>query len=198
MELLPTTALEPTSEQFTFTYPASDLFLDLSQTLIRYDWFLMAGLCLRFTAKIVNEDGTPLAVDEAAVATGAVGGTGRPALVSPKVAPCNFLAMNFVRQLKLYSNSTLLYDSGDNAAYLSTISTMLNYDEDSKESWLKPSVYEHNEAGKINDPTNKGHMGRVEYFKTKIKGTATEREIVGFIGGDFFNLNRFFPNHMQV
>jgi hypothetical protein len=42
MELLPTTALEPTSEQFTFTYPASDLFLDLSQTLIRYDCFLIA------------------------------------------------------------------------------------------------------------------------------------------------------------
>ena len=100
------------------------------------------------------------------------------------VAPINLLAQTFFRQLKVYLNSKLVYDSGDNYAYRSFLETELNFDRSIKESLLQASIYvkdapsiDQNYEHGSESPTNVGHLARKKLFRTTGAGTAEDPTI---------------------
>lgn len=122
---------------FEFRIPADPGFLNLAKHRIY------------FQLRIVKPDGTSL-----------ITGGDNP---DPQVAPVNAIAKTFFKQVKLFINSKLVYDSGDKYHYRAFLETELNYNLDAKQSHLGACLY-NRETGDIDAATNDGFVSRAELF----------------------------------
>lgn len=84
---------------------------------------------------------------------------------TPEVAPINLIGKTFFRQVKLFLNNKLVFDSGDKYAYRAFLETELNYCKDAKESHMQSALYF--EDNKYDTEENHGFKQRVSYFKDK-------------------------------
>lgn len=123
---------------YQFRIPGDPNFLSLSN---HYVYFQM---------RIVRPDGTNLV---AAPAEGA----------DPAVAPINAIGKTFFKQVKLFLNSKLVYDSGDKYHYKAFLETDLNYGFDAKATHLSACLYDM-ETGDINAAANPQFAERARLF----------------------------------
>ncbi|KAH7711375.1 Protein F19G12.2 [Aphelenchoides avenae] len=131
-EILPLNAIEETST-YEFRIFSDNQWLDLSKT------YLYLQLQLQ---KYDNGVWVPLDVND------------------QNVAPVQAIGNSFVRQLKMYVNSTEVYDSTALYPYISYLKNELNYSTDVKDTWLMASGYYRED--KIDDTDGKGFKSRVE------------------------------------
>ena len=73
------------------------------------------------------------------------------------VAPINVLGKTFFKQIKVWLNNRLAYDSNDTYAYRALFETCLSYGNDAKNSHLQTAMYYKDTAGKMDSiPGNEG------------------------------------------
>ncbi|KAH7670021.1 CBN-RNR-2 protein, partial [Aphelenchoides avenae] len=131
-EILPLNAIEETST-YEFRIFSDNQWLDLSKT------YLYLQLQLQ---KYDNSVWVPLDVND------------------QNVAPVQAIGNSFVRQLKMYVNSTEVYDSTALYPYISYLENEQNYSTDVKDTWLMASGYYRED--KIDDIDGKGFKSSVE------------------------------------
>ncbi|KAH7695414.1 Protein F19G12.2, partial [Aphelenchoides avenae] len=131
-EILPLNAIEETST-YEYRIFSDNQWLDLSKT------YLYLQLQLQ---KYDNGVWVPLDVND------------------QNVAPVQAIGNSFVRQLKMYVNSTEVYDSTALYPYISYLKKELNYSTDVKDTFLMASGYYRED--KIDDTDGKGSKSRVE------------------------------------
>jgi hypothetical protein len=102
-----------------------------------------------FQLRVVRPDGTNL-----------LAGGANP---DPEVAPINAIAKTFFKQVKLFINSKLVYDSGDKYHYRAFLETELNYNLDAKSSHLGACLYDR-ETGDIDAAANPAFVSRAAQF----------------------------------
>ncbi|MCP4493004.1 MAG: hypothetical protein GY820_37745, partial [Gammaproteobacteria bacterium] len=150
---------------FEFQITSDPLYLDLNNNF------------LHLVVKVTKADGTNVA-KEGDKCT---------------VAPINAFGKTFFRQVKLWLNSKLAYDSNDTYAYRAYLETLLNYGSDAKNSHLQACMYSMDSAGNMESGENKGFDTRGEYANE-----SRNIELMGSVHTDLFNQDRFLVNHMDV
>ncbi len=108
-------------------------------------------------------------------------------------APINLLGKTFFKQIKLWLNNKLCYDSGDLYAYRAYLETMLNYGREAKNTHLQAGLYYIDESGKMDDKNNFGFRQRGAWCKT-----SRVLELMAPIHTDLFNQDRLMVNHMDL
>ena len=109
------------------------------------------------------------------------------------VSPINLFGKTFFKQVKVWLNSKLAYDSNDTYMYRAYIETLLSFGSDAKNSQLQTSLYSKDTSGKFESVENQGHKFRGAYIDDGRK-----MEVVGPIHADIFNQNRLMLNNMEV
>ncbi|MCP4458743.1 MAG: hypothetical protein GY816_12080 [Cytophagales bacterium] len=109
------------------------------------------------------------------------------------IAPINLFGKTFFKQVKVWLNSKLAYDSGDTYAYRAYLETLLNYGSDAKSTQLQASMYAKDTAGKMLDADNDGYNTRAEYANE-----SRHVELMAPIHTDIFNQDRLMLNRMSV
>jgi hypothetical protein len=122
---------------YQFRIPGDPNFLSLSNHNIY------------FQTRIVRADGTNL---------NAAGDN-----PDPLVATINAIGKTFFRQVKLFLNSKLVFDSGDKYHYKAFLETELNYGSEAKTSHLSSCMY-NKESGDIDNAANTGFISRATAF----------------------------------
>ncbi len=164
VEVFPTNTV--TSEgPYQFRVSADPMLLDLSSNYIH------------MVVQVTTADGSDVAK------------TGTNCVVSP----INLFGKTFFKQVKVWLNSKLAYDSNDTYMYRAYIETLLSYGSDAKNTQLQTSLYSKDTSGKFETYENQGHKFRGEYVNAGKK-----LEIVAPIHADIFNQSRFMLNHMDV
>ena len=110
---------------------------------------------------------------------------------TPKVAPINLIGKTFLRQVKLFLNGKLVYDSGDKYAYRSFLETELNYNIEAKNSQLQSSLYTRD--NKFDTEENEGFKQRVTYFNDGVVV-----ELTAPLHIDLFLQDRFLLNYTDI
>ena len=111
-------------------------------------------------------DGTPLVHPNVPAADDV------PAHDANRVAPINVLGKTFFKQLKLFINGKMTYDSGPDYPCLAYILTDLNYDKNAKETHLRAAGHYLDYAEDQHDPNvistvnNRGWEARRQLFKS--------------------------------
>jgi len=96
------------------------------------------------------------------------------------------------KQVKLFINAKLVYDSGDKYHYRAFLETELNYGLDAKQSHLSACLY-NKEKGDIDAPTNDGFVARAELFKN-----SQWVEAMAPLHVDLMMQDRYMMPHMNV
>lgn len=122
---------------YQFRIPADPNFVSLSNHYVY------------FQLRIVREDGTNL---------NAAGNN-----PDPLIATINAIGKTFFKQIKLFLNSKMVYDSGDKYHYKAFLETELNYGYDAKSTHLSACGYTR-EGGDIDLATNPGFVSRAAAF----------------------------------
>lgn len=125
---------------YEFRIPPDPNFLNLSKHNIY------------FQMRIVRPDNTNLV------------NQGDAAVQDPLVAPINAIGKTFFKQVKLFLNSKLAYDSGDKYHYRAYLETLLNYGSEAKASHLSSCLYS-TETGNIDAADNEAFTSRAELFR---------------------------------
>jgi len=125
--------------------------------------------------KVVNADGTDIAQGDV-------------------VGPINLIGKTFFKQVKLYLNSKLIYDSGDTYAYRAYLETQLNYGFQPKKTQLEACGYANDEPGdQVNAIANVGFMARVGWF-----ATSAVVELIAPLHLDLFHQEKYLLNKMDL
>lgn len=113
----------------------------------------------------------------------------------PKIAPINLIGKTFFKQAKLYLNSKLIYDSGDNYHLRAYLETELNYGADAKSSFLSSALYkkESGAAATVNSENNPGFDERAALF-----GTSQWVEVMAPLHVDLMNQDRLLLPHTDL
>lgn len=119
---------------YEFRIPADPNFLHLSKHFVY------------FQLRVVKSDGNALTAED------------------PKVAPINAIGKTFFKQVKLYLNSKLVFDSGDTYHLRSFLETELNYGLDAKNSHLSACLYSPESGEPVDSEENKAFAERAELF----------------------------------
>ena len=121
-----------------------EFFIDGSQYYLD-----MASNFVYLKIKITNATGGDLTHNPPPPAAGA------PAGPDPnRVAPINLIGETFFKQVKLFINGKLAYDSGTDYPFLSYLITDLNYDKGAKDTHLKAAGYDPECTDAVDDPDN--------------------------------------------
>ena len=111
-----------------------------------------------------------------------------------KVGPINLLGKCFFKQVKLFLNSKLAYDSNDLYSYRCFLETELNYEQAVKSGFLTSAGYLLDRpVDKVDADTNTGWGERCEMFKeSKVV------ELMAPLHVDLFHQERFLVNGIDV
>ena len=137
-----------------------DFFIDGNQYYLD-----MSSNYVYLKIKIVMPDGTPL------VHIPLVDGENDVQNDANRVAPINVLGKTFFKQIKLFINGKMTYDSGPDYPCLAYILTDLNYDKNAKETHLRAAGYytdyaeDQHDPNVISTPGNRGWEARRQLFK---------------------------------
>lgn len=155
-----------------FRLPADVHYIDLSRN---YIWMQL---------KITRPGGEVLRWDEPAGA----------AAVHPedKTAPIQLIGKTFFQQVKLFLNSTLVYDSHDTYAYRAYLETELNYSEEVKQSYLRVAGYK-KDGDTPNAADNEGFRRRAIWFKD-----SETVELMANLHIDLFCQQRYLVNNIEM
>lgn len=82
----------------------------------------------------------------------------------PPIAPINAIGKTFFKQVKLYLNSKLVYDSGDTYHLKAFLETELNYGHDAKNSHLTSCLYNSESGAPADTAENEGFTERAALF----------------------------------
>lgn len=86
-----------------------------------------------------------------------------------KVGPINLIGKTFIKQVKVGINGKLAFDSGSMYAYRAYLETELNYNEETKNTLMKPALYEKDTpADKVDTVVNTGFGKRAAVFKNGV------------------------------
>lgn len=110
----------------------------------------------------------------------------------PAVAPINAIGKTFFKQIKLFLNSKLVYDSGDNYHYRAFMETELNSGYDAKTSHLSACLY-NSETGNIDEAANAGFVARSALF-----ARSAWVEVAAPLHVDLMMQDRFILPHTEV
>jgi len=110
-----------------------------------------------------------------------------------EVSPINAIGKTFFKQVKVWLNSRLCYDSGDTYAYRAYLETLLNYGSDAKSTHLQTCLYSKDTAGSMDANTNAGHIAR----RTMSKMGAV-MDLIAPIHADVFQQDRLILNNTEV
>ena len=111
-----------------------------------------------------------------------------------QVGPINLIGKTFFKQVKLFLNSKLAYDSGDTYPYRSYLETEFNYDYSSKQSALKACGYqEDTPVGQIDAAGNQGWTDRCDWF-----AHSAVVEFMAPLHIDLFHQEKYLLNNMDL
>jgi hypothetical protein len=152
---------------YEFQITRDPLFLDLSKNY------------LHMVAKLTKGDGSDL--DALPVEQGF------------NAVPINLFGKTFFKQVKVWLNNKLAYDSSDTYAYRAFLETELNYGTEAKSSHMQSAMYYRDKAGEMETWNNDGHTARGALTKqSKIF------EIMAPIHSDIFNQERLMLSGMDI
>lgn len=110
------------------------------------------------------------------------------------VGPIHLIGKTFFKQVKLFLNNKLAYDSGDTYAYRAHLETLFNFDQGVKNTFLAAAGYKADEpANHLDDDQNEGWASRVTWF--------TQSAVVEFMAPlhvDLFHQEKYILNNMDV
>ena len=148
---------------YKFTVPRDSMMLDLNKN------FLYIKL------KLVNGDGSRVTDEE------------------PQVAPINYLAASFFKQVIVKVGDKEVYNSGSFYMYQAYLETLLNFGIEAKECQLGGGMWEKDEAEKHDSPNNGGFITRGKrVLKSK------EFELVAPIHCDVFSQERYMLSNIPL
>jgi hypothetical protein len=107
--------------------------------------------------------------------------------------PINLFGKTFFKQVKVWMNNKLAYDSSDTYAYRSYLETELNYGADAKNTHMQAAMYYRDQAGEMDTWSNSGHKTRGEL----VRGSKTF-EVMAPIHSDIFNQDRLMLSNMDI
>lgn len=110
----------------------------------------------------------------------------------PLVAPINAIGKSFFKQVKVFINSKLIYDSSDKYHYKAYLETLLNYGSDAKNSHLGSCLFA-TEDGDIDAVANAAFTSRAALFKG-----SKWVEVMAPLHIDLFMGDRFLLPHSDV
>jgi len=161
---------------YNFNIPGDANYLDLNRTYVRMMF------------RLTQHNGAPITAGDA----GANG----------KVGVINMLGLTFFKQMKLFFNSTLVYDSEATFAYKNYLEYELNYGTDAKETYLRSMLYTKENAALAN--TENGYDKRVAMFASTPPVAPGDNPISKYVDTfvplscPIFNQSRYLINHMDV
>ncbi|MCP4118358.1 MAG: hypothetical protein GY737_23775, partial [Desulfobacteraceae bacterium] len=158
------------SGPYEFNITQDPLYVDLSRNYIY------------MKLKITKGDGTNI---EAAAADAA--GKTFP------VAPINLLSKTFFKQVKMYLNDKLCYDSGDLYAYRAYLETLLNFGMEAKLTHLQAGMYYSDDPGAMDNNTNSGFKARGRWCEA-----SRTFELMGTVHTDLGFQEKLLLNHMDI
>ncbi len=109
------------------------------------------------------------------------------------VAPINLISKTFFKQVKLYLNDKLCYDSGDLYAYRAYLETLLNFGSEAKKTHLQAGMYYCDDSGRMENNTNSGFKARGRWCEA-----SRTFELMGGIHTDLGFQEKLLLNHMDV
>jgi hypothetical protein len=123
------------------------------------------------------------------------GKTYKPIVPAANISTTNLFLHSMFSQLEIMLNDTLITQSTNIYPYRAMIETLLNYSQDSKESYLTSSLFYKDTAGKMEniDNTNSGYVKRKEFAK---EGNIFD--VYGRLHGDIFFQDRFLINNVPL
>ena len=108
------------------------------------------------------------------------------------VAPINCMATSLFKQVKLFFDSQLVYDSSDTFAYKAYMETHLNHSASIKETFLQAAGYYKEQAG-LYDTTNQSFLIRNDSILE-----SKEADLVTYLSADAFPADRLLLNNIEV
>jgi hypothetical protein len=117
-----------------------------------------------------------------------------PPVAGSDVATINYISNTFIRQMKVYLNNKLVYDSNDMYHYRSFIEALFNYSPDVKKTQLGLTGYYEDTvpdgATSINNAANDGHVKR-----KAVAAGSRNFETLAALHSDIFNQPQYMlPN----
>lgn len=152
---------------YEFQITRDPLYLDLSRNY------------LHMVVKLTKGDGTDL--DALPAAEGLNG------------VPINLFGKTFFKQVKVWLNNKLAYDSSDTYAYRTYLESELNYGIDAKNTHMQSAMYYRDQAGIMDTWDNSGHKQRGELVKT-----SKVFEVMAPVHSDIFNQDRLMLSNMDI
>jgi hypothetical protein len=107
--------------------------------------------------------------------------------------PLNLLGKTFFKQVKIFLNNKLVYDSGDTYAYRVIAETELNYGEQYKKHQLEASLYEKDIPEEFDSKENTGWRSRSKWFKD-----GRRVECMASLHSDIFNQDKLLLSHINL
>lgn len=111
----------------------------------------------------------------------------------PEIGPVNNWFHSIFSQVDIYLNQKCVTPPSNNYNYRAYIENLLNYGSDAKTSHLTSTMWHKDEAGKMNDSTNKGYIKRKELTKGE-----QMIEMYGNLHCDIFNQDKFMINGVDI
>ncbi len=158
------------SGPYEFNITRDPLFVDLSRNYIY------------MKLKVTKDDGSKTAKAE-----------GEGVAKKFPVAPINLLAKTFFKQVKLYLNDKLCYDSGDLYAYRAYLETLLNYGTEAKSTHLQAGLYYSDDPDKMDSVTNSGFQARGKWCEE-----SRTFELMGALHTDLGFQEKLLLNHLDI
>ena len=155
---------EDSTGPFEFSIERDGNFYDMSSS------FLLA------TLKITHSDGKDL-----------------DTTLSEYSAPANYIGATLFRNVRVFMNNSLVYDSGPNYAYRCMMEALLNYPEDTKNTILRAGGYWTQDWDKWNTSTSVGYAHRAALAK----GSKNFQVMAG-LHADCFSNNRLLPSNLPM
>ena len=110
------------------------------------------------------------------------------------VGPINLLGKTFFKQVKLFLNSKLVYDSGDTYAYRAFLETELNYGYQPKQTRLRAAGYKSDSPfDQVNTDQNLGWGTRVTWFQE-----SAIVELMAPLHVDLFHQEKYLLNKIDL
>jgi hypothetical protein len=107
--------------------------------------------------------------------------------------PINLFGKTFLKQVKVWLNNKLAYDSSDTYAYRSYFETELNYGHDAKNTHLQSAMYYRDQTGEMETWHNTGHKAR-----GALTSASKIFEVMAPIHTDIFNQDRLMLSNMDI